>query len=170
MKVQLQASCARRTALQVPRGSAIQPAGSDRCLSACTTQVVILVTSILSTSIVLDSLPLMRLKRSTLIVDVLSVKVGRGQAAVRGRQLVQLGLPLQLHTLGQLTLPCLLHPHQYLRSCCSHHATPPGHAITGVPQAVAAAKAATRVGHPVHPPHVWSQLWLWLLEGPQLPV
>lgn len=49
-------------------------------LAACTTQVVILVTSILSTSIVLDSLPLMRLKRSTLIVDVLSVKVGTGRS------------------------------------------------------------------------------------------
>jgi arogenate dehydrogenase (NADP+) len=38
-------------------------------------EVVILVTSILSTETVLSKLPLMRLRRSTLIVDVLSVKV-----------------------------------------------------------------------------------------------
>lgn len=38
--------------------------------------VVILATSILSTEPVLRSLPLTRLKRSTLVVDVLSVKVG----------------------------------------------------------------------------------------------
>lgn len=38
--------------------------------------VVILATSILSTEPVLRKLPLTRLKRSTLIVDVLSVKVG----------------------------------------------------------------------------------------------
>jgi arogenate dehydrogenase (NADP+) len=37
--------------------------------------VVILATSILSTEPVLRSLPLTRLKRSTLVVDVLSVKV-----------------------------------------------------------------------------------------------
>jgi hypothetical protein len=39
--------------------------------------VVILASSILSTESVLRSLPVQRLKRSTLIVDVLSVKVGR---------------------------------------------------------------------------------------------
>ena len=38
--------------------------------------VVILATSILSTEPVLRNLPLTRLKRSTLFVDVLSVKVG----------------------------------------------------------------------------------------------
>jgi len=47
-----------------------------RCkLTALHLQVVILCTSILSTKIVLESMPLMRLKMSTLFVDVLSVKV-----------------------------------------------------------------------------------------------
>ncbi len=41
----------------------------------CLPQVVILCSSILSTQSVLASLPLLRLKRNTLFVDVLSVKV-----------------------------------------------------------------------------------------------
>ena len=40
-----------------------------------TLQVVILCSSILSTEAVLGSLPFLRLKRNTLFVDVLSVKV-----------------------------------------------------------------------------------------------
>lgn len=39
-------------------------------------QVVVLATSILSAEMVLATLPIQRLKRSTLFVDVLSVKVG----------------------------------------------------------------------------------------------
>lgn len=74
-------------------------------------QVVLLASSILSTENVIKSLPVQRLKRNTLFVDVLSVKV-RGQRA--GSAVLQ----QQLHSCGRRAAASH-YTEQQLRSVCA---------------------------------------------------